>query len=50
MDEIRQYSETITDLPDEDWEKLHSKLVRQEYPKKTVLLEAGKTENYLSFP
>jgi signal-transduction protein with cAMP-binding, CBS, and nucleotidyltransferase domain len=46
---IRQYFQTITNLPDDDWEKFSSKLVRQENPKKTVLLEAGKTENYLSF-
>ena len=34
MDKIRLYFETITDLPDEDWEIFHSRLVRQEYPKK----------------
>ncbi len=49
MDKIKQYFETITDLPEEDWEKFNSMLVKQEYPKKTVLLEAEKTENYLSF-
>lgn len=49
MDQIRKYFEKITPISDADWEFFSSKLIRQEFPKKSLLLKAGKTENYLSF-
>lgn len=49
MEEIRNYFEKITSMSDSDWLIFSSKLERREFPKKAVLLEVGKTENYLSF-
>ena len=49
MEQIRKYFETITTLTDDDWQLFSSKLERQEFSKKTVLLKAGQTEKYLSF-
>lgn len=49
MQQIRQYFETITALNNDDWKIFSSKLERQEFSKKTILLKAGQTEKYLSF-
>lgn len=49
MEQIREYFETFVRLTDRDWHIFSSKLIRQEFPKKTLLLKAGQTENYLSF-
>lgn len=49
MIQIREYLDNIAKLKDADWEIFSSKLIRQEFPKKTLLLKAGQTENYLSF-
>ncbi len=49
MEKIREYFERIVPLSDGDWQLFSSKLTRQEFPKKTVLLKTGQTENYLSF-
>ena len=49
MDEIRKYFENITQVSDPDWKLFSSKLLAQEFPKKTVVLKTGQTENYLSF-
>lgn len=49
MEEIRNYFENITSMSESDWLIFSSKLERREFPKKAVLLEVGKTENYLSF-
>lgn len=51
MENIRRYFESIAgvSLTDEDWEMFASKLVRQDFPKKHVLLKSGKIEPYLSF-
>ncbi len=49
MEEIRKYFDTIIQQSDEEWRFFSSKLVRQEFPKKTLLLKSGDTENYLSF-
>lgn len=49
MEQIRKYFEGITSLTDKDWLFFSSKLTRQEFPKRTLLLKAGKTENHLSF-
>lgn len=49
MIQIREYLDNIARLKDADWKVFSSKLIRQEFPKKTLLLKAGQTENYLSF-
>jgi len=49
MEKIREYFERIVPLSDRDWQLFSSKLTKQEFPKKTVILKAGQTENYLSF-
>jgi CRP-like cAMP-binding protein len=49
MKEIRDYFEKIVPLSDDDWQAFSSRLARQEYPKKTILLKTGQTEKYLSF-
>lgn len=49
MEQIRRYFEQITQLSDVDWEIFSSKLIREEFPKKALLLEVGQTEKYLSF-
>ncbi|GAL86721.1 cAMP-binding protein [Sporocytophaga myxococcoides] len=49
MDLIRNLFEKSVTLSDEDWEIFSSKLLRQEFAPKAVLLETGHTENYLSF-
>lgn len=49
MEQVRKHFEDNFRLTDRDWEIFSSKLVRQEFPKKTVLLETGEIENYLSF-
>ncbi len=36
-------------MTDADWETFSSKLFRQAFPKKTVLLKSGQTEAHLSF-
>ncbi|WP_324585687.1 Crp/Fnr family transcriptional regulator [Agriterribacter sp.] len=49
MEQIRKYFESITALTDSDWLFFSSRLTRQEFPKRHLLLKAGQTENYLSF-
>jgi CRP-like cAMP-binding protein len=49
MNEIRQYFEKLVTITDSDWQFFSSKLIRQEFPKKTTLLKVGQRENYLSF-
>jgi CRP-like cAMP-binding protein len=49
MELIRKYFERTLKLTDKDWQTFSSKLIRQEFPKKHLLLKAGQTENYLSF-
>lgn len=49
MEQIRIYFERTTKLTDKDWCLFSSKLTRQEFPKKQLLLKTGQTENYLSF-
>lgn len=49
MKQIREYFETIVDLTESDWQIFSSKLSKQDFPKRTVLLEAGDIENHLSF-
>ncbi len=49
MDEIRRQFEQSGKLSEQDWHSFSSKLSRQIFPKKTILLHKGQTENYLSF-
>src|SRR5690606_5597807 len=48
-EQIREYFERTFKLTDRDWQIFSSKLIRQEVPKKQVLLEVGQVENNLSF-
>ncbi|MEN7551703.1 Crp/Fnr family transcriptional regulator [Rapidithrix thailandica] len=49
MEQIRKYLERTARVTDKDWQVISSKLVRQEFSKKTYLLEVGQTEKHLSF-
>lgn len=49
MEQIRKYFEKMVKLTDADWQIFSSKLLRQQFPKSTLLLKRGQTENYLSF-
>lgn len=49
MKQIRKHFEQTFELTDEDWLIFSSKLVKQEFPKKHILLNAGQIENHLSF-
>ena len=51
MKQIRAYFEHAIQkkINDEEWTLFVSKLSRQEFPKKYILLKEGQTENYLSF-
>ncbi len=49
MEQIRTYLDKIARQTDHDWHIFSSKLSRKEFAKKTLVLKAGQTENYLSF-
>lgn len=49
MEKIRALFNEMEPQSDEDWQVFSSKLLRKEYPKKTLLLKKGQTENHLSF-
>lgn len=49
MDKIRGFFQQSVELSDNDWELFWSHLIKKEFPKKTLLLRIGQTENYLSF-
>ncbi len=49
MEQIRKFLETMVTLNENDWHFFSSKLIRNEFPKKAILLKEGKVENYLSF-
>ncbi|WP_312333785.1 Crp/Fnr family transcriptional regulator [Sphingobacterium sp.] len=49
MDRIKQYFDSLVVMSDTDWELFSAKLVKTEFPKKSLILEIGKTEQYLSF-
>ena len=46
---IRDSLEQMVKISDEDWELFSSKMVRREFPKKSVLIKIGQTEKYLSY-
>lgn len=41
MQQIREYFERMVELSERDWEIFSSKLSRQDFSKRTVLLEVG---------
>jgi CRP-like cAMP-binding protein len=49
MEQIKEYFKKTFILTDKDWRIFSSKLSKQEFSKKSLLLCKGKTENYLSF-
>ncbi|NGM66870.1 Crp/Fnr family transcriptional regulator [Sphingobacterium sp. SGR-19] len=49
MEKIRQFFGEFVTIDDLDWEIFSSKLERAAFPKKSVILEQGKKERFLSF-
>src|SRR5215204_251085 len=49
MDKIRKYFEKFDKQSDTDWDIFSSKLSRQQFPKRMVVLKTGQIERYLSF-
>ncbi|MBL6446000.1 Crp/Fnr family transcriptional regulator [Fulvivirga sp. 29W222] len=49
MEEIYKYYKEQFNISESDWEIFASKLTRQEFPKKSKILNVGQTENHLSF-
>lgn len=49
MNFIREYLEQMAPCSDADWQVFSSKLERQQFKRKTILLPIGHTEPYLSF-
>ena len=49
MEAIHSYFKELTDISENDWHLFRSKLQRVEFSRKSLILERGKTENYLSF-
>ncbi|MGV3538787.1 MAG: Crp/Fnr family transcriptional regulator [Rufibacter sp.] len=49
MEQIRAAFEQFAPISEPDWQFFQSKLVRVPFKKKSLLLEAGQTEQYLSF-
>ncbi|GAA4315926.1 Crp/Fnr family transcriptional regulator [Mucilaginibacter gynuensis] len=49
MEYIRKYLDGIVVQSDDDWAYFSSRLSKAVFPKKTIILQSGQTENYLSF-
>lgn len=49
MEQIRKYFDKTFKLTDKDWQIFSSKLTKQNFPKRHILLRAGQIENNLSF-
>lgn len=49
MINIREYIEKTVAISDKDWQLFSSKLENRIFKKKSLILEAGETENYISF-
>lgn len=49
MEQIRKYFDKTFKLTDHDWEIFSSKLTKQDFPKKHILLKSGQIESNLSF-
>ena len=49
MNKFRKYLENIADLDDEDWQIFSSRLIKRQFPKKSIILDLGQIENHISF-
>lgn len=49
MEQIRAYFKKYADFTEKDWRIFSSKLKKEKFPKKALLLKKGQTENHLSF-
>ena len=49
MEYIRKQFEEIYPMTDQDWQSFYTKLIKQEFPKGSLILKEGQRENYLSF-
>ncbi len=49
MEQIRKHFEKTIKMTDREWQIFSSKLSKQEFPKKNILLNTGQIENNLSF-
>lgn len=49
MEHIRSYFKKYTEFTEQDWHIFSSKLIKQKFPKKALILKKGQIENYLSF-
>ena len=49
MDRFRDFVAAIAEVDDKDWQFFSSRLVRREFSKKTIFLDAGQIENHISF-
>lgn len=49
IENIRKYFNEFVSISDADWDVFSSKLSRVEFPKKSLILEIGKRERFLSF-
>jgi len=49
MSKIEAFFSRISPLKEEYWQIFYSKLEKQEYTKKAIILKQGEVENYLSF-
>lgn len=49
MEKIYQYYKQTFNISDDDWKIFSSKLIKQDFKKKSHILKIGETENHLSF-
>ncbi|UZT97950.1 Crp/Fnr family transcriptional regulator [Chryseobacterium fluminis] len=49
MEQIRKYFDKTFKLTEQDWHIFSSKLTKQDFPKRHIMLRTGQVENYLSF-
>lgn len=49
MDKIKAYFDSLIAIEEQDWNIFSSKLTKVAFPKRSLILEMGKTERYLSF-
>ena len=49
MNRFRDYIGKIAEVDDEDWLFFSSRLIKREFPKKSIFLNTGEIENHISF-
>ena len=49
MNRFRSYLEALIDVDDADWNYFSCRLIKREFPKKSIFLNIGEVENYISF-